>query len=105
MQRQRLIPLTLCLLLATAAHAAQADERSDIYQLLKDIRYSKEVVHTLQKQYRGCAAKVCFNYDGLLRQLRAAEDGIKAYLNLDIQTIHRKPSKPLSAPLYKVRKN
>lgn len=104
MQRQRFITIGLCLL-ALATTTARADERSDIHQLLKEINYTKEVVQQLKKQHRGCSAKICFHYNGLLAQLQAAENGIKAYLNLDIQSIHRQPSKPLQTPLYKVRKN
>lgn len=104
MQRRHIIPFGLCLW-ALAATTAHADERGDIHQLLKEINYTKEVAQQLKKQHRGCAAKICFHYNGLLAQLQAAENGIKAYLNLDIQSIHRQPSKPLVTPLYKVRKN
>lgn len=103
MQRRRLISFVLCLLALTTS--VRADERNDIYQVLKEINYIQEVIQQLKKQHGGCTAKVCFYYDGLLQQLQATENGIKAYLNADIRTIHRQPKKPLVTPLHKVRKN
>ncbi len=83
----------------------KANEQSDIYQILQEINYTKEVIKKLKVTHKNCKDKVCFNYDALLKQLYVTESGIKEYLNLNIQSIHTKPPKPLAEKLYKVRKN
>lgn len=93
--------ITISCLWLTATHAS---EREHIYQVLQEIHYTKEVVKRLKAKYRG-SGKVRFNYDALIAQLSAAEQGIKPYLNNKITEIHTKPPKPLTLPLFKVRKN
>ncbi len=102
--RKRFKTLMLSLLLL-AGNQAVADERSDINQLLKEINYLKEVTQQLKQQHGTCRAKVCFYYDGLLEQLQVTEQGIKAYLNAQVNTLHSAPTPALNTRLHTVRKN
>ncbi|MDP8051507.1 RAQPRD family integrative conjugative element protein [Pasteurella atlantica] len=96
--------LTLLFVLSIVT-SVEANEQSDIYQILQDINYTKEVIKKLKTTHKNCKDKVCFNYDALLKQLYVTELGIKEYLNLNVNSIHIKPPKPLAEKLYKVRKN
>ncbi len=93
----------ISLLMGTTAYSL-ASERDDIAQVLKEIQYIKEVVKQLKKKHPP-QGKIVFNYNALIEQLSAAEQGIKPYLNGKISVIHTKPPKPIVNPLYKVRKN
>ncbi len=84
---------------------ATADERDDINQVLKEVHYVREVVTKLKKDNNNCRAKVCFNYDALLHQLHATEQGIKEYLNLHIKSLHSQAPQAVVKPLHTVRKN
>ncbi len=102
--RNTLKTLTLSLLLLASSQAI-ADERSDITQLLKEIHYLKEVTQQLKQRHGTCRAKVCFYYQGLLQQLQVTEQGIKAYLNAQVNTLHSAPTPALNTRLHTVRKN
>ncbi len=96
------VALSLMILSGSFAYAG---ERDDINQILKEIIYTKEVVKKIKQKYGKSKAKVTFNYDALILQLNATENGIKEFLNLQIKTLHSAPPKPVVNPLYNVREN
>lgn len=101
--------LSLSLLLqqqcfAQADRAATA-EREQIDSLLKEITYLKEVAIQMQKTYGARNAKIRFNYQALIAQLTATENGIKEYLNARAEQIYLTPPAPLNRQLFEVRKN
>ncbi len=84
---------------------AQANERNDINQVLKEVNYLQEVVRQLKYKHRNNRGKVRFNYDAMLAQLTAIRRGTEEYLNNDIKTLHVKPPAVVNPMLTKVRKN
>lgn len=100
-----IVKILIVSLALTGSMTTHATERSDIHQVLKEINYTKEVVKKLKRKYGNNKSKVRFNYEAMLKQLIVMENGIKEYLNLNINTLHSTPPKPLINPLYRVRKN
>lgn len=94
--------LIACCLSQTQAFA---DERSDIAALLRELEYLRERVEAMAQKNSGNTAKIRFNYRALLEQMQVTENGIRAYLNAQIDTIHLTPPKPVDSSLYGVRRN
>lgn len=94
------------LLSAVSLGSANAAERDDIAQILREIQFIKEATQQLKRKYsKKNQGKIQFNYQSLIVQLEAAEQGIKPYLNGKITEIHRTPPTPVVNQLFKVRKN
>lgn len=98
---KQLILLGCCVLQANV----WADERSDIAALLRELEYLRERVEAMAQKNSGNTAKIRFNYWALLEQMKVTENGIRAYLNAQIDSIHLTPPKPLDSSLYGVRRN
>ncbi|SUO90282.1 RAQPRD family integrative conjugative element protein [Suttonella indologenes] len=94
--------LIACCLSQTQAFA---DERSDIAALLRELEYLRERVEAMAQKNSENTAKIRFNYRALLEQMQVTENGIRAYLNAQIDTIHLTPPKPVDSSLYGVRRN
>lgn len=94
--------LIACCLSQTQAFA---DERSDIAALLREFEYLRERVEAMAQKNSENTAKIRFNYRALLEQMQVTENGIRAYLNAQIDTIHLTPPKPVDSSLYGVRRN
>lgn len=80
-------------------------EREEMALILKEIIYLKEIIQEMQRKYSKNNAKIRFNYEALLMQLTATENGIKEYLNAKIQQIHLIPPATLNQQVYEIRKN
>lgn len=80
-------------------------EREEIALVLKEIIYLREVVQEMQRKYANNDAKIKFNYQALLMQLTATENGIKEYLNARIQQIYLKPPATINQKIYEIRRN
>ena len=84
---------------------AQTAEREEIVAVLRELEFIRERVQALAQKHGQSKAKIRFNYQALLEQLRATENGIRAYLNAEIDTIHTQPPKPVDQELFRVRRN
>ena len=84
---------------------AHAGEREEIVAVLRELEYLRERVLALSRKHGSSKAKIRFNYLALLEQLRATENGIRAYLNAEINVIHTRPPQPVDQELFRVRKN
>lgn len=84
---------------------AGSSEREEILAVMRELEFIRERVQALSRKYEHNQEKIRFNYQALLEQLRATENGIRAYLNAQIDVIHIQPPKPVDKPLYRVRKN
>lgn len=84
---------------------AGPSEREEIVAVLRELEFIRERVQALSRKHGQSREKIRFNYQALLEQLRATENGIRAYLNAQIDVIHTQPPKPVDQQLYRVRKN
>ena len=82
-----------------------ATQAQEIGAILRELEYLREVAATLAKKHAGDPSKIRFNYTALIRQLEATENGIRAYLNAQIDAIHVDPPSPVNTPLFQVRQN
>lgn len=97
----------LPMVLAASAQAQVGSEQAEINAVLREIEYLRERVAALEAQFAksGRDAKIRFNYQALIAQLRATENGIRDYLNARIDVIHTTPPEPVTGELYRVRRN
>lgn len=84
---------------------AGPSEREEIVAVLRELEFIRERVQAMSRKHAQNREKIRFNYQALLDQLRATENGIRAYLNAQIDVIHTQPPKPVDQQLYRVRKN
>lgn len=80
-------------------------EREQIAEILKEITYLKEVVIQMEQRFGTRNDKIRFNYQALLVQLTATENGIREYLNARVDQIYLTPPAALNQQLFNVRKN
>lgn len=94
---------------ATSAFAQVGSEQAEINAILREIEYLRERVLALEAKFGksggNATQKIRFNYQALIAQLRATENGIRDYLNARIDVIHTTPPEPVTGELYRVRRN
>lgn len=93
----------------TTASAQVGSEQAEINAILRELEYLRERAIALEAQFgksgRDATQKIRFNYQALIAQLRATENGIRDYLNARIDVIHTTPPEPVTGELYRVRRN
>lgn len=82
-------------------------EQAEINAVLREIEYLREHVAMLAEKYgkKSKDAKIRFNYQALIEQLITTENGIRAYLNAEIDVLHLTPPKPVEGNMVRVRRN
>lgn len=85
--------------------ASAPSQQQEITAILRELEYLREVAQNLSVKHANDRSKIRFNYAALIRQLLATEDGIRAYLNAEINTIRTTEPKPVDTQLFQVRQN
>lgn len=80
-----------------------ADEKSELYALVKEIDYLIEVSQQMQKHYGNSNQRVRFNYSALIKQLKTTRNRTAEYFNTKGETIHPRPPLALDQDLIRIK--